>query len=216
MNSKKLLSAAVLTAIAISGLAATANGTNSGKSDSYILKAYASEKSYTSSWYFGGTPLSTTTSLTTDVGEAFDLLDTNTQTSKDFVLKTATSGNLKKDLPIEVKIEATSFHAVDSTGTTLTDANAFDTASSVTEAGYSFEANPIIPEIAFTTYTDTTGSNGVTYVDAVDNSQTTTILKGYHAPELLVSSFTLSFAGNENVLAGSYESDLTFSITYGD
>lgn len=221
MKTKKILMIAIVSAMALTGLAATANGTNSGKSEAYVLKASAKAKSFESAWYFGGSLLQDDTSIVKTDGESFVLTDvTKTQTSKDFVLKTSVPGNLPVDLPVTVNISATSFHAVNEAGETLTGAFAFDTGKTVTAAGYSFEDHPIVPQVVYSQYTTieanqpsaTDGSVGVNYGD----TNTATIIKGFHDTGVLLNKFALTVDGDVNVLPGNYQSDLTFAITYGD
>lgn len=208
MKTKKIITVALVVALALTNLVAVTT-TEKGE---YKLKANSPEKSFGSEWFFGDALLDTTTNIVKTDGSTFDLSEENEQTSKDFVLKTSDPVNLPSNLLVTISITATSFYAVDSSGVKLTGDAAFDTAETVTSTNYSFKANPIVPSVNFENYiTGTSGSVGVTY----DSENSVTILKGFHEKGVLLNKFSLSFTGNRNVLSGSYQSDLTFSVTYG-
>lgn len=207
MKTKKIITVALVAALALTNLVAVTT-TEKGE---YKLKANSPQKSFESEWYFGDVLLDTTTNIVKTDGSTFDLSKEIKQTSKDFVLKTKVPGNLPSDLLVTISITATSFYAVDTSGVKLTGDAAFDTAVTTTSTGYSFTDNPIVPSVEFVQYTTETGSAGVSY----DSANSVTINKGFHDLGVLLNKFKLSFTGNRNVLSGSYQSDLTFTVTYG-
>lgn len=227
MKIKKLLSMIVLASITLSAtFAVTANATASQASN-YVVNAEAMPISYTTGWFTGSSVTDTSGvlvdkgSITTLSGDKFDLLNDEKQDSKFVNLKTLADGNLNEALSINVDIYPGAFYEVDDSGIAVPEG--FNTGISETPFGYSFKDNQLLPVITMNTITNSetalSNTSGVTYnqsATAVTGHTTEKVIigAGYHAKDLILSSFTLSVTGNKNVKAGKYKSDIAINVTY--
>lgn len=224
MNLRKILTVAIVTSFAITGLFATTQNNN------YIVNADAASIPYTLKWYSTAVDEETSATTFNELTDndaivpkdniKFDLLDTSKQESYPVVLKTASAGNLKSSLTMSVDIVPTSFYEIDSDGNAIS--NGFNTGSTTTEFGYSFAGdNKLLPVITMNKLTNgdaLSNTYGVIYnqdpAPNTTNGESLTIGAGYHDSGLILSSFTLAVTGNKNVKAGTYKSDIAINVTY--